>query len=404
MSEELRNKEKNMVENENTEGFHFLDVLTLFVRQKKILFTVPLITGIAATVVAFMITPTFSSMAVILPPQQQSSGVAAMLGQLGGLAGAAGNIAGLKNSNDLYVAMLRSRTIADKLITRFDLKTRFKVETMDEARKSLDSLSTIISDKSGTISIQVENRDPKFSAELANAYVGELSDLNQYMAITDAAQRRLFFEKQLVTAKDALADAEIGLQKVQEKTGMLELSGQVKGIIGNVAQLEAVISAKEVQLSAMRSFATNQNPELIRLQGEIQGYQAQLEKLKTGKLSKDGDMMVATGKIPEIGVEYIRRLRDVKYHEAMFELLSKQYELAKIDEAKESSSIQILDSAVPAEKKSKPRKMSIIVLGFVAGGLLALFLVLMRDAYLRTINNAAGKKRWDIFVNSWKNN
>ena len=402
MSEQLKNRERSALVNENNDEIHLLDILTALARQKKILFTVPLITGVLAIAAAFLIKPTYSSTAVILPPQQQSSGVSAMLGQLGGLAGAAGGIAGLKNPNDLYVAMLQSRTIADKLISHFELKTRFEVDTLDEARKKLDKIATVVSNKAGTISVLVEDQDPKFSAELANAFVRELSNLTKGLAITDAAQRRLFFEKQLIAVKDDLANAEIALRKTQESTGMLQLDGQVQGIIRNVAQLEGTIAAKEVQLNAMRSFATNNNPDLLRLQGEIQGYQAQLEKLKTGKLSKDGDLMVPTGKIPEVGIEYIRSLRNVKYQETIFELLSKQYELAKIDEAKESSNIQILDYAVPAEKKSKPKKLIIILIGFIGGAFFALFMALMRDAYLRSTKDEDSNYRWNILKNAWR--
>ena len=402
MSEQLKNRERSALVNENNDEIHLLDILTALARQKKILFTVPLITGVLAIAAAFLIKPTYSSTAVILPPQQQSSGVSAMLGQLGGLAGAAGGITGLKNPNDLYVAMLQSRTIADKLISRFDLKTRFEEETLDEARKKLDKIATVVSDKAGTISVLVEDKDPKFAAELANAFVSELSNLTKGLAITDAAQRRLFFEKQLIAVKDDLANAEIALRKTQESTGMLQLDGQVQGIIRNVAQLEGTIAAKEVQLNAMRSFATNNNPDLLRLQGEIQGYQAQLEKLKTGKLSKDGDLMVPTGKIPEVGIEYIRSLRNVKYQETIFELLSKQYELAKIDEAKESSNIQILDNAVPAEKKSKPKKLIIIFIGFIGGAFFALFMALIREAYLRSTKDEGSNYRWNVLKNAWR--
>lgn len=326
-----------------------------------------------------------------------------MLGQLGGLASAAGSITGLKNPNDLYVAMLQSRTIADKLISRFDLKNHFTAETDDEARIKLDDIVTVINNKAGTISVVVEDGDPKFAAELANAYVSELSSLTKTMAITDAAQRRLFFEKQLVTVKDDLANAEIALRQTQEKTGMLELEGQVKGIISNVAQLEGTIAAKEVQLNAMRSFATNNNPDVQRLQSEIQGYRAQLGKLKTGKTNQNGDLMVPTGKIPEIGVEYIRSLRNVKYQETIFELLAKQYELARFDEAKDSSNIQILDAAVIAQKKSKPRKLIIILLGFFGGGVLAVILALMRDAYQKSTRDEDSKYRWALLENAWKN-
>ena len=403
MSEQLKNTEQHVLMKENKDEIHLLVVLTALVRQRKILLLVPSFTLALAIAAAFLIKPTFSSTAVLLPPQQQTSGVAAMLGQLSGLSGATGSIPGLKNPNDLYIAMLDSRTVSDKLIAKFDLKTRFKVETLDDARKSLHTVVTTTSDKAGTISILVEDKDPVFAANLANAYVSELSNLTKTMAITEAAQRRLFFEKQLKSVKDDLANAEVALRETQEKTGMLELEGQVKGIISNVAQLEGTIAAKEVQLNAMRSFATDNNPDLQRLRNEIQGYRNQLDKLKNGKTTKDGDLIVPTGKIPQIGVEYIRSLRNVKYQETIFELLAKQYELAKFDEAKESSNIQVLDEAVPAQKKSKPRKLVIILLGFFGGGLLALLIALMRDAYQKSQKDEVGRYRWALLKNAWKN-
>ena len=404
MSEELKNSDlRSAASKNNDDDIHLVDVLTAFARQKKILFFVPLITGSLAIAAAFMITPVFSSKAVIFPPQQQSSGVSSMLGQLGGLASAASSFSGLKNPNDLYVAMLQSRTIADKVATHFDLKQKFGTQTADDTRNTLARVVAVESDKAGTITIRVEDENPKFAADLANAYVAELSNLSKTLALTDASQRRLFFEKQLVLAKDALADAEVELRKLQEKTGMLQLDGQVKGIITNIAQLEATIAAKEVQLNSMRSYATANNPDVMRLQGEIRGYQAQLAKSKTGEALKNGDISVPSGKIPEIGVEYVRGLRNVKYQEAMFELLSKQYEMAKIDEAKESSIIQILDSAVPAERKSKPRKMIIILFGFIGGAFLALVLAMLRDAYMRPATDENEKYRWDLLKKTWKN-
>lgn len=403
MSEQLKNGASRSVEDENDDEIHFLEILTALARQKKILFLTPLVTVSIAIIAAFLIKPVFLSTAVVLPPQQQNSGVAAMLGQLGGLAGAASSMTGLKNPNDLYVAMLQSRTISDNLIKRFDLKKRFDVETMDDARKELDSMVTAVSEKSGTISLKVQDKDPKFAAQLANAFVGELSELTKKLAVTDAAQRRIFFEKQLLEAKDALADAEIALRTTQEKTGMLQLDGQVKGIISSVAQLEGTIAAKEVELNAMRSFATNNNPEMIRLRGEIEGYKAQLEKSKNGRVAGNGDMIIPTGKIPEVGVEYIRSLRNVKYQETMFELLSKQYELAKMDEAKDSSTIQVLDDAVPAEKKFKPSKAVIILIGLFVGGFLGLVLAFLRDAYMRSVKDEESKYRWNNLKSAWRN-
>lgn len=404
MSEQLEQRKEHALVTEKNDDIHLLDVMTALAHQKKIVFAIPIISVVLALIAVFIIKPIFSAKAVILPPQQQqSSGVAAMLGQLGGLAGAAGSIAGLKNPNDIYIGMLQSRTIADDLIATFNLKKRYEVDTVDEARKILGGTSDIASDKTGTISITVEDEDPKFAAELANAFVSRLAKLTQSLAITDASQRRLFFEKQLKAAKDDLANAEIALRKTQENTGMLQLDGQVKGIIANMAQLEATIAAREVQLNAMRSFATTNNPDYLRLQEEIRGLRVQVEKIKNGA-SKEGDMMIAAGKIPEVGVEYIRSLRNVKYYETIFELLAKQYELAKIDEAKDTSNIQVLDVAIPAEKKVKPRKAIIIIGALLGGGFLGILLALSRDAYLLSRRNKIGNSRWEKFYSAWRGN
>lgn len=394
MPEQLEYIKKHSVENDDV---HLLDLLTALARQKKLIFATPLIAVTLALVAVSIIKPTFLSKSVILPPQQQqSSGVAAMLGQLGGLAGAAGSIAGLKNPNDIYIGMLQSRTVADDLINKYDLKKRYEVDTIDDARKILGGISDIASDKTGTISITVEDKDPIFAAELANAFVAELAKLTQNLAVTDASQRRLFFEKQLKAAKDDLADAEIAMRKIQETTGMIQLDGQVKGIIASAAQLEATVAAREVQLNAMRSFATGNNPDYIRLQEEIRGLRIQLGKIKNGT-PKDGDMLIPTGKIPEVGVEYIRSLRNLKYYETIFELLAKQYELAKIDEAKDTSNIQVLDIAIPAEKKIKPRKAIIVIGALLGGGLLGILLALSRDAYFSSRRDKIANSRWEKF-------
>lgn len=376
----------------NDDEIHLLDLVSALRRQWKLLVILPVITTALAVTVSLMITPKFASTAVLMPPQQQTSGVSAMLGQLGGLAGAAGSIGGLKNPNDLYVGLLESRTIADGLIERFKLKERFKTETMDETRATLTAMREVSNGKDGLISIAIVDKDAKFAADLANAYVDELAAVTQKLAITEASRRRLFFEKQLMEAKEKLAGAEGEMRKMQETTGMLQLEGQVKGIIANEAQLQGTIAAKSVQLKSMRSFATANNPEYVRVQEELRGLQEQLDKLQKGQ-QKSGDVMIPSGKIPEAGIAYMRSLREVRYSETIFELLAKQFELAKIDEAKDSSLIQQLDLAVPAEKKISPKRAVIVLGGLVIGIALAMFLALARDAYQKFTSGERRKYR-----------
>jgi tyrosine-protein kinase Etk/Wzc len=378
---------------DDAESLNLIDVLAIFARQRKVIVAVFTLTMIVAVAAAFLMKPFFVSTAVILPPQQASSAASMMLSQLGGLS-AAGGLAGLKNPNEIYIGMLQSRSIGDRLITEFKLQERYDETTMDETRKEFLKKTTFASGKDGMIRISVEDNDPRFAAQLANAYVEQLIRLTRTLAVTEAARRRLYFEGQLKTVKNQLADAEVAMRKMQETTGMLQLDAQVKSLIANEAQLQGMIAAKEVQLGAMRSFATVNNPAYVRLQEEVNGLNAQLGKLKKGQESSQGDAMMATRKIPEVGVEYIRSLREVKYFETMFEMMAKQYELAKIDESKDSSVIQLLDSAVAPEKKSGPNRGRLLLGGLFGGLVLAAIIALLRDSYLRMRNDVANEVRW----------
>lgn len=383
-------------------GLNVLDLLIVFGRHKKLLIGLPVLGGVVALAIAMSMTPIFTSTAKIMPPQQQASGMAAMLGQLGGMAGLAG-VAGVKTSRDVYIGILESRTISDNLIKRFKLQARYKSSTMDDARIALSSASEVIdSKKDGLIAVAVSDPDPKFAAELANGFVEELTRLTQTFAVTDASQRRLFFERQLKEAKDKLADAEIALRTTQEKTGMIQPEGQVQAIIGTIATLKGQIAAKEIQISALRTFATAQNPEYVRAEEELRGMQGQLSKLEQNRPSKDGDFMVPSGRIPAAGIEYIRSMRDVKYYETMFEMLSKQYEMARLDEAKEGTVVQVLDVAVPAERKSKPKRALITLGGVVAGALLAFLITIFTEVVRRSRRDPNNALRWQQLTGTVK--
>lgn len=402
MTQQLDSKsDRQEIRGDEQDEIHLLDLLIVLARHKRLVFGMPILFGVLALSVSLLITPKFTSTATIMPPQQQSSGMSAVLGQLGGLTGVAG-IGGIKNPNDLYVGILGSRTIADNLIRQFKLQERYESKVIDDARKALANVSQIgAGKKDGLISISVEDKDPKFAADLANAYVDELVKLTQTMALSEASQRRLFFERQLKETKDQLANAEVVLRTTQEKTGMIQPEGQVQAIISSIAQIKGMIAAKEVQLNAMRTFAAGQNPELLRTQEELRGLKAQLLKLEKNRPTNDGDFMVPIGKIPAVGVEYVRSLREVKYYETMFELLAKQYELAKIDEAKDSSMIQLLDKAVPAERKSKPKRATITLVGLIGGGILGTLLAFVVEVYRRSRQSPNSNSRWQELLEAW---
>ncbi|WLI88047.1 Wzz/FepE/Etk N-terminal domain-containing protein [Massilia sp. R2A-15] len=350
--------------------FSMLDVAIVVAKRKKFIVSSMLVAAVLAAGVSLLIPNTYTGTAQILPPQQQS-GASALLGQLSSLGGSVGQSLGVKNPNDTYVAMLNSRTVSDNLIKRFDLSHVYDKESPTDLRTELALRSTIFSGKDGVISIQVDDKNPKRAALLANGYVQELQKLTQTLAVTEASQRRLFFEKQLILAKEGLANAEAALKAVQEKTGLIQLTGQAEAVIRAAAELKAQIGAKEVALGAMRTFATNNNPEIVKLEQELTGMRQQLRKLETGMNAGHGDVSVSTSQVPQAGLEYIRKVRDVKYYETVFELIAKQFELAKIDEAKEGSIIQVLDSAIEPDKKTKPARSIIVLVAALLGLLLA---------------------------------
>jgi len=348
-----------------------LDLAITLAKHKKLILGAPLIAGILAAVFSLFQPNIYTADTLILPPQQQSS-ASALLGQPGALSGMAGAASGIKNPNDTYVAMLKSRTIQDNMIQRFKLQNIYQTKTPGATRQILSGATNIVSGKDGLITVSVDDKDPKRAANLANGYVDELRRLTKVFAVTEASQRRLFFEKQLMQAKQNLGDCEIALKQLQEKTGIIQLDAQAQQIIGTAAGLKAQIAMKEVELGAMRTFATGNNPDYIRTQQMLGGLRAQLAKLETGTVS--------TSEVPETGLEYIRKTRDLKYAETIYELLAKQFEMAKIDEAKESSVIQVLDKAVTPEQKSKPQRSIAVLLAAVATGVLAVLWAFITEA------------------------
>ena len=378
-----------------------IDLLLALAKHKKLVLGLPFAAALITALIVFLIPPKFTATARILPPQQGQSAMLALLGQASGMGAVLPSAMGIKNPADLYVGMLQSRTIADRLIERFDLRALFDQNTLVDTRERLANITNISAGRDGIIVIEVDDKDPKRASEMANAYVAELSALTDRLAVTEASQRRLFFERQLVQAKSDLADSEVALQKTQETTGLIKLDDQGRAIIENVARLRAQIAAREVQLAAMRTFATERNSDYRLLQEELVGLRAQLNKLEqqNGTGAK-GDVLMPTGRIPAAGLEYVRKLRDVKYNETMFELLAKQFELAKIEEAKEGAVLQVVDYAVATDKKSKPRRTLIVAASLLAFFILAIILALLLEGFAKLRGSPEQSAKVDALRNS----
>ncbi len=359
-----------------------LDLAELLARRKAVILGAALGAMAVAAAVVFLLPPEYTAEAVILPPQIEQAAPAIPASGLAGLggAGALGAVVGAtgfwRNPTDLYIGVLKSRTIADALIERFQLSSRYGTRTMDDARKKLARRSTITSGKDLLIRLRVEDRNRERAAALANGYVEELLKLTSRLAFTSASRRRVLFERELAAAKDALADAEVALKNAQQSSGLVAPSGQAEALIRASAQLRAEIASREVQLESMRSYATSENRQLQLLERETAALRNQLEKLKAGSGGQD-DLMLPTRRLPAAGLEYLRKLRDVKYYEMLFELLSKQYEAARIDEARSSPLIQVVDRAVPPERKSWPPRTAIVLASGLLAALGACFAVLI---------------------------
>lgn len=368
------------VPKQDADEINLLDLLIVLAKHKKMIAGVTFGAAIVSVVISLLLPNIYTGTAKVLPPQQGQSTAAMLLGQLGGLAGLAGPSQGIKNPNDLFVGMLKSRTVADSIIARFALQQLYDKGTMVETRAKLESHSSIAAGKDGLITIEFDDHDPKRAANIANAYVEELDKLSQSLAVTEAAQRRLFFERQLKQAKVALSDAEVALKVTQEQTGLIKLDEQGRAIVEAVAALRGQISAKEVELRAMRTFTTESNPHYVRIQQQLAGLRAELTKLERNQIAGSGDILLSTGNVPGAGLEYVRKYRDVKYQETIFELLAKQFEAAKIDESKEAAIIQVVDQAVAPDRKSKPRRALIVILATLVAGLVALLWAFAREA------------------------
>ena len=357
-------------------GTTLLDLLIVLAERKRVILLSLLVFGIGATVIALVTPPTFTATAVIMPPQQQSSTAAALLGQLGGIAGMAGQSLGIKNPSDIYIGILSSRTVMDKLVTQHSLKDVYDVETLTDARRKLSKYSSFNAAKYSMIHISVEDRDPRRAADLANAYVKCLQEQNSRLAVSEAAQRRLFFERELDKEKALLVEAETAMQKMQEQKGLFQVSSQVSAVIQSMAQLRAEIVAREVALERLKAGATGQNPEVQGQKIEIEALRAQMKELEA-KSTRDGsNPFMPTSMVPAAALDYARRLREVRYHEALYELLARQYEVARIDEARESPVIQVVDQAVPPEKKSAPRRSYYLIIGLFLGAVVGMVLAL----------------------------
>ncbi len=341
-------------------GMGLLDLVEVFAARLRLLVLGPLVVAVLAYAYAKTQPDQFTSITRFMPPQQQQGGAAAVLqglgGALGGLASASGAI---KNPADQYVAILKSRSIQDALIDRFHL-LQPDATSREGLRARVTSATQVVVNKEGLIEVSYTAGSPRLAADVANAYIEELRNLLARMSVTEAQQRRVFFEKHLREAKDNLIQAEQALQQVGVNPGMLRAATPQVALEG-VARLNAQVSTLEVRIAAMRGYMTNSSPELQQATHELDALRGQLAAANRDSPRQGGDRG-----------QYVARYREFKYQETLYELFARQYELARVDESREGPAVQVLDAAVPPEMRSGPRRVRTALLAGVAALVLLL--------------------------------
>jgi uncharacterized protein involved in exopolysaccharide biosynthesis len=372
-----------------------IDLAIALGEEKKTLFAILAITTTLAIVVSLLMTPIFTAKTVMMPPQQQQSGAASALASLGGLAGLAGAAAGIKSPDEMYIAFMQSESMQNALIQKFGLKERYEAKTMADTRVALKTNVKVTADKkAGLITIEADDKDPEFAAQLANAHVDELRTLLGRLAVTDAQQRRKYYEQQIAKTQEDLANAESDFRAAKEKSGM-----QVTAVIAETgvkasAELRGQIAAREVQLQAMGRFATTQNPDMQRIGSELSAMRAQLVKIEQG--SGDGLKSSPTQQ------QAVRAYRDIKAREAMMNVLVAQYESARVDEAKEGPLVQQVDIASAPELKAKPKRALIVILAAFAGLFLGVLIAFVRRAVRKAGQEPQSALQMQMLKNAWQ--
>jgi uncharacterized protein involved in exopolysaccharide biosynthesis len=345
------------------------ELLRPLVKAWRWLLIVPLLGGAAGFAGSFAVAPTFTAKASFLLPQSPGSAAAAALASLGGLASLAEGAVGSRSPADQYATLMMSVTVADRLIDRFELNKIYETELRSDTRRRLENNTRIvIGRRDGLITVEVDDHDPKRSADMANQYIDELRTLSARLALTEAQQRRMFFEGQMGKAREELLKAQVALQGSGFSAGVLRT--EPRAAADNYGRLRSEVAAAEVRLETLRRSLTDSAPEVQRASAQHAALRAQLNR------AEQSDTSAAQP-------EYLARFREFKYRETLFDLFARQYEAARVDEAREGVLIQVVDAATPPERKSRPKRAVVATIAALATLLLLTVGLVVRDR-LRT--------------------
>ena len=376
------------------EDISLIDILTIIGQQKSLIIGLTLASALLAVIVSLLMTPVFTARTLVMPPQQQQSSAASSLASLGALAGVASSTIGIKSPDDMYVSFMTSEGFQKKIIDHFNLMDRYHCPFVIDCRQSLSQHARIVSDKkSSLMSIEVDDVDPVFAANMANTFVEELSILLGRLAVTEAQQRRLYFENQIKKTQDDLSLAETQFRNAQHRSGLQLPTVEAETGVKAIAEMHGQIAAREIQLQALKSYATKENNDVKKLVTELAAMKMHLLKLERGSLD--------TSNPQSIQQEAIQSYRNMKVQESMLEAFAKQYELAKVDESKEDPLVQVVDPATPPERRSSPKRIQLVVISALSGFVFSTLLAFLINMLRNTAQSPEGRAKLHTLKRAW---
>lgn len=347
---------------EDQDGISLTELYSVVRPHLSKIVSLSLVAGVIAYGIARLIPPTYTARASIISPQQQQNSASAALASLGALAGLGGG--SIKSPADQYVSIMQSATVRNRLIDRFKLMDVYEAKYRTDALAALGNNVRITAGKKDSlISIEVDDRDATRAAQMANAYADELRWVTNNLALTEAQQRRAFFEQQLIQTRQALLNAQLQVQKTGFTSGALKSEPKVAAEA--YARTKAQIAAEEVKLDMLRKTLTENAPEVQQQSSILSSLRAQIARLEQPAEASSNQ-------------DYVSAYREFKYQEALFDVFAKQFELAKLDEAREGTLVQVLDPATPPERRSKPKRALIALSAATLTGLILVLLFAVR--------------------------
>lgn len=361
--------------------WNLIDTVRKVLRSRRILYTSALAGLLLGVLLAVVWPQWYATKAVFLPPRSSDMVIPSLSGVGGGAGAAAGASLLLgQDPSDMYLGMLASVSVADDVIDHLGLMKIYHAKKKTDARNRLESQSKFKVDKNSLISVEVTSSDPKLAARIANAYLDALYRLNGSMVASASAHRRAFYEEQMVSQKQDLDASEVALKQAEEQTGIVLPEGAAQAGLRTIVDLQAAIGSAEATLSGMRMGATDDNPQVVQARAELDALRSQLARqLENSAKQKTRTGLASSAALPGLTLELLRKMRDVKLNETLYDTLTQQYERARIESLDPGPQFQVVDRALVPERKAGPPRKLIALGGMLLGALIGLVFALTRD-------------------------